>query len=157
MDSSLGLSLIRKHPSLPKCRSSRASTRSSYTRQSVLRCSTSRPNHPVSRLTQMARRKIQDSVYDRLSGRLEADILLLEGGTDASACWKWRDSDAWRISAGRVEYQRGVSCVSSSWRRGYADAQVIWREPHEWLKDTRGRGIVQCEHQFCPPEYCPNP
>jgi len=26
-----------------------------------------------------------------------------------------------------------------------ADTQTVWREPSEWLKDTRGRGIVQCE------------
>ena len=29
-----------------------------------------------------------------------------------------------------------------------AEQQTVWREPSDWIKDTRGHGIVQCEYKL---------
>jgi hypothetical protein len=60
------------------------------------------------------------------------------------------ESEGWRCVGlmswgGRVNDKTVVSLSLKVLLMGHTDmGKTVWREPSDWIKDTRGRGIVQC-------------
>ncbi|OCF75332.1 hypothetical protein I204_04187 [Kwoniella mangroviensis CBS 8886] len=61
----------------------------------------------------------------------------------------WAPGGRWLALGGwdgkvRIIESEGWSCVGVlSWGSRIVEKDTVWKEPHDWVKDTRGRGIVQ--------------
>ena len=53
--------------------------------------------------------------------------------------WRCVGLLSWGARVGDKSVVRPVLVV-----RIIVNYQAVWREPSDWIKDTRGRGIVQC-------------
>nr|XP_019050751.1 hypothetical protein I302_01193 [Kwoniella bestiolae CBS 10118]OCF29681.1 hypothetical protein I302_01193 [Kwoniella bestiolae CBS 10118] len=72
----------------------------------------------------------------------------------------WAPGGRWLALGGwdgkvRILEHEGWRCIGVlSWRSRITEKDTVWREPRDWVKDTRGRGIIQFD-RIQPPTSIP--